>query len=381
MTGCGWQVCIISNRKRNGYMFEKLNTVGTSFRLPGAFYAYDIIKNGNINSTYKVTYRDENCHLKSYIVQKINTNVFKDPEAIMENIDRVTSHIRAAYPNEISLHFHHTDDGKNYLYDEDGSFWRVMNYVDSITFDTCDDLGVISATGEAFGRFQNQLADFDGSLLHETIPDFHNTHKRLDKLFDDVAANPVNRNADAEKEIEYISSVRLEAGKLSEQYSNGSFPCRVTHNDTKSNNVLFDRITKRPLVVIDLDTVMPGMSVYDFGDAVRFICNTAAEDEPDVRRVYFDTSKFRAFCHGYLGAVGRSLTEVEKKSLVLGAFSITIELASRFLDDYLTGDTYFKVNYPGHNLVRTRCQLALAKDIQRKKDELEWIVEETLNND
>ena len=362
-------------------MFKKLNTVGKAFRLPGSFYAYDTIKNGNINSTYKVTYQLPEGKLKSFIVQKINTNVFHDPEAIMENIDRVTSHIRTAYPNEVSLHFHHTDDGKNYLYDEDGSFWRVMNYVDSITFDTCDDLAVISAIGEAFGRFQNQLADFDGAFLHETIPDFHNTHKRLDKLFDDVAKNPCDRNADAEEEIEYISSTRLEAGKLSEQYSNGNFPVRVTHNDTKSNNVLFDRITKRPLVVIDLDTVMPGMSVYDFGDAVRFICNTAAEDEPDVRRVYFDTSKFRAFCHGYLGAVRNSLTEVEKKSLVLGAFSITIELASRFLDDYLTGDTYFKVNYPGHNLVRTRCQLALAKDILRKKDELEWIIEETLNND
>ena len=175
-----------------------------------------------------------------------------------------------------------------------------------------------------------------------------------------------------------ISSVRLEAGRLSELYVTGSFPVRVTHNDTKSNNVLFDRITKRPIVVIDLDTVMPGMSVYDFGDAVRFICNTAAEDEPDIRRVYFDTSKFRAFCHGYLGAVRTSLTDIEKNSLVLGAFSITVELASRFLDDYLTGDTYFKVNYPGHNLIRTRCQLALAKDIQRKRDELEWIVEDTL---
>ena len=362
-------------------MFEKLTAVGAAFRLPGTFYAYDTIKNGNINSTYKVTYQlagEGGVQLKSFIVQKINTNVFHDPEAIMENIDLVTSHIRNAYPNEVSLHFHHTADGKNYLYDEDGSFWRVMNYVDSITFDTCDDLGVISATGEAFGRFQNQLADLDGSLLHETIPEFHNTHKRLDKLFDDVAEDKLGRNADAQAEIEYISSVRLEAGKLSEMYANGTFPCRVTHNDTKSNNVLFDRITKRPIVVIDLDTVMPGMSVYDFGDAVRFICNTATEDEPDVRRVYFDTSKFRAFCRGYLNAVRSSLTEIEKKSLVLGAFSITIELASRFLDDYLTGDTYFKVNYPGHNLVRTRCQLALAKDILQKREELEWIVEETM---
>ena len=361
-------------------MYEKLNQVGEAFRLPGKLYAYDTIKNGNINSTYKVTYRMEGGALKSYVVQKINTNVFRNPEDIMENIDRVTSHMREHYPEEVTLHFHHTADGKNYLYDEDNSFWRVMNYVDSITFDVCDDPAVISATGEAFGRFQNQLSDFDGSVLHETIPDFHNTHKRLDRLFDDVAENRLDRNQDATEEIEFISSVRYQAGVLSDRYANGHFPVRVTHNDTKSNNVLFDRITKRPIVVIDLDTVMPGMSVYDFGDAVRFICNTAAEDEPDVRRVYFDTSKFRAFCHGYLGAVKHSITPEERDNLVLGAFSITIELAARFLDDYLTGDTYFKVNYPGHNLVRTRCQLALAKDILRKKEELKWIVEETLDN-
>ena len=361
-------------------MFEKLTEVGEQFRLPGSFYAYDTIKNGNINSTYKVTYRDADGSLKSYVVQKINTNVFHNPEEIMEKIDHVTEHIREHYPNEVSLHFHHTAEGRNYLYDDDGSFWRVMNYVDSITFDTCDDLAVISATGEAFGHFQMQLSDFDGSILHETIPDFHNTHKRLDRLFDDVAANKLGRNADCMDEIEFLSSVRYKAGQLSERYANGDFPIRVTHNDTKSNNVLFDRITKRPIVVIDLDTVMPGMAMYDFGDAVRFICNTAAEDEPDTRRVYFDTSKFRAFCKGYLGEVKHALTQEEIDSLVPAAFSITVELASRFLDDYLTGDTYFKVNYPGHNLVRTRCQLQLAKDILRKADELEWIVEESIKD-
>ncbi len=360
-------------------MFDTLQAIGETFRLPGRLYAFDTIKNGNINSTYKLTYRGEDGALKSYVAQKINTFVFKNPEEIMENIDRVTTHIRERYPQEQALHFHHTAEGKNFAYDADGSFWRFMNYVDSVTFDVCDDPATISATGEAFGRFQNQLADFDGSLLHETIPDFHNTHKRLDRLFDDVAADPLGRNAEAQEEIEYISSVRYRAGHLSELYAAGNFPVRVTHNDTKSNNVLFDRVTHRPLVVIDLDTVMPGMSVYDFGDAVRFICNTAAEDEPNVRKVYFDTSKFRAFCYGYLGAVKHSLTPIEIESLVPAAFSITIELAARFLDDYLTGDTYFKVNYPGHNLVRTRCQLALAKDIAKKEDELKWIVEETIS--
>ena len=180
------------------------------------------------------------------------------------------------------------------------------------------------------------------------------------------------------EEIEYISSVRLQAGALSVRFANGEFPVRVTHNDTKLNNVLFDRMTKMPIVVMDLDTVMPGMAMYDFGDAVRFIANTAAEDEPEIRRVYFDTAKFRAFCKGFLGEAGRGLTQPETDSLVPAAFSVTVELAARFLDDYLTGDKYFRIKYPLHNLVRTRCQLALAKDILRKQKELEWIVRETV---
>ena len=251
-----------------------------------------------------------------------------------------------------------------------------MNYVDSITFNTLDDLTVIASVGEAFGKFQMQLAGFDGSLLHETIPNFHNTHKRLDKFLKTVEEDPCGRVKDALPEILYIKSVKETAENLSLRYDNGEFPVRVTHNDTKSNNVLFDRDTKMPIVVIDLDTVMPGMAMYDFGDAVRFIASTAAEDEPDIRRIFFDTGKFRAFAKGFLSQVKGALTKDEIDNLVLATFSITIELASRFLDDYLSGDTYFKVNYPGHNLVRTRAQIALAKDILRKSDELNWIVQE-----
>ena len=354
---------------------EKLAVVGRAFRLAGEFHSYESIKKGNINSTYKVTYLRDGGWLKSYIFQKINTNVFREPEGIMENIDRVTEHIRRACPEEITIHFHHTEKGKNFIYDEDGGFWRVMNYVDSDNYDTCDDPAIIRSTAEAFGHFQNQLADLDGSLLHETIPDFHNTKKRLDKLFQDIEENALGRNQDALEEITWLSSVREEVSRLSDLYNQGLFPVRVTHNDTKCNNVLFDRTTGRPILVVDLDTVMPGMSVYDFGDAVRFICNTAREDEPDVQKVSFDLSKFRMFCQGYLGAVKKSLMPIERKNLVSGSFSITVELAGRFLDDYLTGDTYFKVDYPGHNLVRTRCQLALARDIQNKKEEMEQIIE------
>lgn len=358
-------------------MLETIQKIGAAFRLPGAFDAFETITNGNINATFKVTYNDADGNPKSYIFQRINTVVFSNPVQIMQNIDLVTTHIRNKNPDGVTLHFHHTADGKNYLFDDAGNFWRIMNYVDSVTFNTCDDPAVIEATGRAFGEFQNQLSDFDGARLFETIPDFHNTKKRLDTLFAHIAEDPCKRVSSVQDEIAYLTEVREKAAELSVRYANGEFPVRVTHNDTKSNNVLFDKETKMPLVVIDLDTVMPGMAMYDFADAVRFIANTAAEDEPDISKVSFDTGKFRAFCKGFLGAVGKSLTQAERDSLVLAAFSITIELASRFLDDYLTGDTYFKINYPLHNLDRTRCQLALAKDIIRKQAELERIVKET----
>lgn len=359
-------------------MYNTLKDIGEKFRLVGELYSYDTITMGNINSTYKVTYTRSDGSLKSYLFQKVNTHVFKSPVQIMENIDHVTSYIREKYPKQITLHYHHTADGLNYYICGDDAFWRVVNYVDSVTFDSSEDLRVIEATGKAFGQFQTQLSDFDGAILHETIPDFHNTKKRLDTLFEHVESDVCGRVGEAEKELEYIASVRNMASELSERYADGEFPKRVTHNDTKCNNVLFNRVTKEPIVVIDLDTIMPGMSMYDFADAVRFIANTAEEDEPDVSKVFFDTAKFRAFANGFLGATSSSLEPIEIDNLVKAAFSVTIELASRFLDDYITGDKYFRCAYPKHNLVRTRCQLQLAKDIERKREELKWIVRDIM---
>ena len=360
-------------------MFETLKSVGEHFRLPGILYSYDTITLGNINSTYKVTYRNDKYELKSYLFQRVNTAVFKRPVEIMANIERVTSYLMEKYPDQITLHFHHTEDGANYYVGETGFFWRVSNYIDSVTFDNTDDLAVIAATGEAFGHFQMQLAGFDGAVLYETIPDFHKTKKRLDTLFASADADVCGRKAEVSEELEYIQSVRDLASELSIRLVNGELPTRVTHNDTKANNVLFDRVTKRPIMVIDLDTVMPGMSMYDFGDAVRFIANTAVEDEPDLSKVYFDTAKFRAFAKGFIKEVKSALTADEINALVQATFSITIELAARFLADYLDGNVYFKCNYPAHNLVRTRCQLQLAKDIMRKQDELQWIIRDVMN--
>ncbi len=359
-------------------MYNTLKVIGQKFRLHGEIYSYEAITMGNINATYKVTYMREDETLKSYLFQRVNTHVFKNPVQIMENIDRVTSYIRERCPGQVSLHFHHTDEGQNYYVQDGESFWRIVNYIDSVTFNASDDLFVIEATGKAFGHFQTQLADFDGTLLHETIPDFHNTKKRLDTLFSHVAEDPCGRVREVKNEIEYIRKSSGAASELSVMFAEGEIPKRVTHNDTKCNNVLFDRKTKEPLVVIDLDTIMPGMSMYDFADAVRFIANTAVEDEADTSKVFFDTAKFRAFANGFIGATMGSLEPIEIQNLVKATFAITIELASRFLDDYITGDHYFKCVYPKHNLVRTRCQLQLARDIERKWDELEWIVRDVM---
>ncbi len=361
-------------------MYSTLNEIGKKFGLDGELYTYDVITMGNINSTYKVTYTLDDGSLTRYLFQRVNTHVFKNPVEIMSNIERVTSYISEKYPEQTTLHYYHTDEDVNYYVCDDTSFWRVVNYIDSVTFNSSEDLNVIEATGKAFGQFQTRLSDFDGSALYETIPDFHNTKKRLDTLFAHVEEDPCGRVKSVHKELEYLSSVREKASELSIRFVNGEIPKRVTHNDTKCNNVLFDRVTKEPIVVIDLDTIMPGMSMYDFADAVRFIANTAVEDEPDLSRVFFDTSKFRAFANGFIGATNGALEEIEINNLVKASFSITIELASRFLDDYITGDKYFRCAYPKHNLVRARCQLQLARDIERKWDELSWIIRDVTDN-
>lgn len=356
-------------------MRDILTGIGRQFCLPGTFSSYDTVRNGNINHTYKVTYRTDSGE-KTYIFQKVNTHVFKNPVEIMENIGRVTAHIRQKCPDRPTLLFHRTADGVNFVRDTDGGFWRAMDYLDSVVFDSCDNPSVIRAAGKAFGEFQCQLADFDGSLLHETIPDFHNTRRRLDTLFADARRDPVGRTPEVLPELCRFRTYYKEATALADQFAAGNFPARVTHNDTKANNVLFERQTLRPLAVIDLDTVMPGMAMYDFGDAVRFLANTAAEDEPDTEKVALDIGKFTAFAEGFIGEVRDSLTPAEIDGMVQGAFSVTVELAARFLDDYLTGDRYFRTDYSVHNLVRARCQLRLAEDILCKTTQLRQIIRE-----
>lgn len=369
----------------NSSIEDKLEYVCSVFGLPGTFEKYETVVMGNINNTYKVTYRLPDDSFKNYIVQKVNMYVFKKPKQIMNNIDLITTHIKnkkevgGITDNRQFMHFYHTKVGKrkNYYVDSDHSFWRISRYIEnSITYNSCDNLFVLEETGRAFGLFQHELSDFDASKLYETIADFHNTKKRMEDFFRHVEEDSCDRVESAAEEIAYIASVRERASELSDMLADGALPLRVTHNDTKINNVLFDREKENALVVIDLDTVMPGLVAHDFGDAVRFAANTAEEDEEDLSKVSFSLEKYAAFARGFIPQVKDTLTENEVKTLALGAFTMTVELAERFLDDYITGDNYFKTRYPGHNMVRTRCQIALAKDIEKKFDEMQRIVEE-----
>lgn len=366
-----------TQNQNNPELARQLLHVGEKFCIPGPFFSYEEIKMGNVNHTYKINYiRDDGsgmAQIKSYLVQKVNTYAFQHPLELMSNIDKVTEYIHEKYPDIKCLHFHHTKERHNYLEGEEG-FWRLSNYIPSVTFNSCDDLSVVRSAGQAFGNFQQMLADFDASSLFYTIPDFHNTRSRYAKLKEEIARDPCGRVAKVRQELDWLLSVEDEACKLTDLYEEGKLPLRVTHNDTKINNVLFDEETLRPLVVIDLDTVMPGLVGHDFGDAIRFAANFVEEDCPKADEAGLNLNVYWAFAEGFLKETAPTLTEMEVETLGNSCFTLTCELATRFLADYLVGDKYFKVNGPEHNLIRTRCQIALAKDMQTKMDAMNAIV-------
>ena len=341
-----------------------------AFRLKGDVIIYRRIPNGHINEAYYVALYDGK-EVRQFLVQKVNWFVFKDPITMMHNIDLITQHIMSkerTLERRRRLHFHHTAEGNNYLIlgeGEEREFWRVYNFVEnSVCFETSEGKPeVLRESGVAFGKFMRQLQDFDASQLVESIPHFHDTVFRMKTFFGIVDDDPVGRTAEVAEEIAFIRENREFAGTLCRQIEVGELPLRVTHNDTKTNNVLFDRDTMDPLVVIDLDTCMPGLACYDFGDTIRFAACTGEEDERDTEKMKLDLGLFRAYTEGYLSQTAEILTEKEIESLATGAAVITLELASRFLGDYLTGDKYFRIDYPEHNLVRARAQLALYKDM------------------
>ena len=362
---------------------EKLAYICRRFRLPGELILYRLIPNGHINTAYYVALYDGK-EVRQFLVQKVNWYVFKEPVSMMHNIDLITQHImekEKTLERRRRLHFHHTAEGHNYLILGEGEqreFWRLYNFIEnSVSFETAEgNPNVLRMSGKAFGKFLYQLQDFDASRLVESIPHFHDTRYRLQTFSDVVARDEMGRVKDALPEIEAIRQNTAFGCTLCEQIDAGRLPIRVTHNDTKTNNILFDRDTLDPLVVIDLDTCMPGLACYDFGDTIRFAACTAAEDEPDASRMKLDLTLFRAYTEGYLSQLRTVLSDAEIESLPTGAAVITLELASRFLADYLEGDKYFRIDYPTHNLVRARAQLALFRDMMLHMEDMRKIVRE-----
>lgn len=355
---------------------KKLQEICDIFCISGTFKSYDEIKLGNINKTYKVEFEKEDGRTTAYIVQSVNTYVFKNPIQVMENIDKVTEHLRNKRPERTTLKFYHTKEGKTYYF-ENAGFWRLFNYIPSTTYSVCEDLQVVHNAGQEFGEFQVSLSDFDVSKLYDTIPDFHNTRKRYETMIQHIAEDSCGKVKEVAEEIDYLLSVQEKACRLTDLLKQGELPLRVTHNDTKINNVLFAKDSQEPLVVIDLDTVMPGLVGHDFGDAIRFAGNYVEEDCPDLEKVGVNLAVFRAFAEGFLSVTANVLSEREIETLALGCFVLTCEQAVRFLDDYIQGSPYFKINYPEHNLIRTRCQVALAKDMEQHMEEMQKIVLES----
>ena len=338
---------------------------------------------GHINDTYIVEYKKENGESVRYLLQRINTNVFKMPVELMENVMGVTAHLRKkieAYggdPSRETLTVFPAKDGKNYYMAEDGGCWRMYNFVeDTFSISELTNAEDFKNAAISFGNFQKLLSDYPIDTLYETIPNFHNTVSRFADFKKALFDNLSGRKDQAQPEIEFVLARENDCGVIDEMLEKGELPLRVTHNDTKLNNILFDNETKKGLCVVDLDTVMPGSSLYDFGDSIRFGANTAAEDEKDLSKVSLNLDYFKAYVEGYLESAGKSLTENEIDYLPFSAKLLTLECGIRFLGDFINGDVYFKTEYPEHNLVRARTQFKLVEDIEAKFDEMKAIVNE-----
>lgn len=359
---------------------QKFEELASIFCLPGTIKDIGVIGHGNINATYDVVMEHEGKEHR-YVFQKLNIFVFKNPKQIMSNIEKITTHIgnkleAEGKSRDLVMHFAHRENGKNYLVDNQG-FWRISEYVpNSVTHNSCEDLNRLRSAGAAFGNFQVMLADFDANELYETIPNFHNTRSRIAVLMRHANEDPCGRVDEVQAELEQVKKMKPLAVRFNELIDSQEMPLRVTHNDTKINNILFDKDTGEAKTVIDLDTVMPGLVAHDFGDAIRFAANNAAEDEPDLSKVSLNMDRFRAFAEGFVPVLAPMLTPIELKTMALGAFVMTVEVGVRFLDDYITGDQYFKTLYRGHNLVRARCQLKLAEEMYERMGEMNKIIAE-----
>ncbi len=342
----------------------------SAFQIDGKPVEWKVFGHGHINYTLKVL-TDTGAE---YVLQQINRYVFKDPVRLMENVVSVTAFLRKKNDDpRASLRFLPTHDGKFYHVDEQGEYWRMYDFVGGFCLDLPETDQDFYQSALAFGRFQEMLSDFPADSLFETIPEFHNTAFRYGTFRKAIAEDKAGRVASVQKDIDFILSREEDGGSLQHMRESGELPLRVTHNDTKLNNVLLDRKTRKSVCVLDLDTVMPGLSLYDYGDSIRFGAATAEEDVLDTSLMGLDLHLFEIYTRGYIEACP-SLTDREIEMMPMGAKVLTLELAMRFLTDYLDGDLYFKATYPEHNLVRARAQMKLVMDMEEKWAEMHEIV-------
>lgn len=362
----------------------ELKAISNAFQVYGDFVSGCPHGSGHINDTYKVTYSVGGAPL-SYLLQRINHHVFTQPANVQQNILRVTRYIAskliAKGESDISrrtLTLILTRDGEPVYHDAEGNWWRMYIFVEGAsTYDQIQSTAQAELVGEAFADFQNMVADLTEPRLHETIPHFHNTVKRYEALQAAIQKDAFNRAKDVKAEIDFVTARADTFGRLLERSAKGEIPERVTHNDTKLNNVMLDDKTGKGICVIDLDTVMPGLALYDFGDMCRTSTANAAEDEQDLSKVYSRMDMFEALATGYCRGA-KFLTQGEKEELAFSARLITMTIGIRFLTDYLSGDVYFHIKRPQHNVDRCRTQLKMVKSMEDQAEQMEVIVRKAL---
>ena len=358
-----------------------MGTVRKSSKINGEFQYGEELCNGHINTTYRACYLTEDGIQERYILQRINDYVFKDPVMVMKNVEKVTRHIRwktMRRRNSVGqpLTLYPARGGRSYIIlPEEGGMWRCYNNIEGThTYDVVENTRQAYQAGNAFGAFQELISDMNPEDIRESIPDFHNTPKRYEALLRSVEADVVGRAANCEAELAMLKTWSPMFSRLVDMQAAGELPTRITHNDTKINNVMLDEETDEAVCVIDLDTVMPGLALYDFGDMVRTATCTASEDEEDLTQVVMQLPFFESLTEGYLDAAHEFLTQAEIEQLPFAGWLITTEIGMRFLTDYLDGDKYFRTEKPEHNLIRARNQLALARSIQSSLPRMEKFV-------
>ncbi len=360
-------------------MAYDFNKILSNFQVEGKLVSCERYGEGHINETYLAIMDVDGARL-DYIVQKINTKLFTEVDKLMNNIRLVTEFnrqkimARGGNPDRESLSLVYTNDGKSYVQNEDGSF-RVYKFItDAIAYQVVEKPEHFYQSAVAFGNFANLLAEFDATQLYEVLPRFHDTEKRFNDFINSLSADKMDRAKLIKKEIDFVLARKDYCGRIVNLLKSGEMPTKVTHNDTKLNNVMLDATTGKPVAVIDLDTIMPGSICYDFGDSIRFGCNPCAEDEKDLSKVNFQINLFEEYAKGYLSAIGDGATQIEKDNLAFGAILMTYECGMRFLADYLDGDVYFRTHREGQNLDRARTQFKLIEDMEKCFDEMQAII-------